>query len=273
MRLRCGSSVLVGVALLITATDSDAQPRMYRWTDENGVVHFSDQPPASQDVTAEALAIPSSEAPVGVTRPVVGTRTDRTAIVESNVHQPQSVTPASAPDPDCSSASPRQRSGRDLYEFTGERPDPLSAAQIESVEGVIEAMVGQWAGTETGFTCESGAHAPLPTRTISSEARLENARRFMLDSTMASRDRSEGDQLRIEIRDDNRLRVNQGDASLISVSERALSFGYAQRTGGAITELQWRIELDSRRNMTIERVTYVLGNFDELSIWKLEKPY
>jgi glutaredoxin len=41
----------LGLALLLCAASAGAQ--MFKWTDAKGVVHFSDQPPAGQDVKVE----------------------------------------------------------------------------------------------------------------------------------------------------------------------------------------------------------------------------
>ena len=48
------TAILVGAVLIATA---DLQAReMYRWTDENGVVHFSDQkPPGQQDFQTQTV--------------------------------------------------------------------------------------------------------------------------------------------------------------------------------------------------------------------------
>lgn len=61
------SLALLSLALSVPTHGSDKE--MYRWTDENGVVHFSDQPPEGQG--AEVLQIPGSEqtASSGVSSP------------------------------------------------------------------------------------------------------------------------------------------------------------------------------------------------------------
>lgn len=59
------SSLMITVLtafLLAMVTDAGAeQKKMYKWTDENGVVHFSEVKPADQQV--DSIPIPSAEAP------------------------------------------------------------------------------------------------------------------------------------------------------------------------------------------------------------------
>jgi hypothetical protein len=46
-------------ALVLFATDAAAQNEIYRWVDENGVVHFGDRPAAHSD--AEQVSIQQSK--------------------------------------------------------------------------------------------------------------------------------------------------------------------------------------------------------------------
>jgi hypothetical protein len=48
-------------SLCLTSTAAAQSRQMYRWTDENGVVHFTDERPAGQEVTI--IDIPDSEPP------------------------------------------------------------------------------------------------------------------------------------------------------------------------------------------------------------------
>jgi hypothetical protein len=48
-------TALLMTALMITATDARAADDVYRWVDENGNVHFSDQPP--EKVRAEVVEL------------------------------------------------------------------------------------------------------------------------------------------------------------------------------------------------------------------------
>jgi hypothetical protein len=274
----------IGLSLLLAAMSVSAQPRIYKWVDADGVVHFSDEPPDdTEGVTAETLVIPSSAPQVGADRPVTGAPVEFTAAVEADVAQGQDPATASAPvqvqGRDCSSPSPRKQSGQDLYALSDERPEPLPTEEIESFETVIKGMVGRWSGTDVGFSCDGEASGRPANRAVTSEGRAGSRSEFVLDSTISSRDRNQRELLRIELRD-QRLWVNHRYASLISVSDRVLEFGYGQRTGGAITptggiitELYWRIELDGRRDMRIEHVLWANGTLSENRAWELRKPF
>jgi hypothetical protein len=54
-------SLALLVCLAATAAAQDGSREMYRWTDENGVVHFSDQRPPGQDVTVIDIPSPAPQ--------------------------------------------------------------------------------------------------------------------------------------------------------------------------------------------------------------------
>jgi hypothetical protein len=162
-------------------------------------------------------------------------------------------------------------SGRDLYEANESPPQPLPAVAIESFAAVIEAMQGRSSGTAVGFSCEKGVGTPT-NRTIAAEGEISEPLNFVLHATVSSRGSSRNARLRIEIRDRQELRVNSSAATLFAASERSLEFG--QRIlGGDAKELYWRIDVDGRRSMQIQQLTYASGTLIEASIWKLEKPF
>jgi hypothetical protein len=176
---------------------------------------------------------------------------------------------SAAPPADCATQSPVKRAGGDLYDQ--EPALPLSRDQLEAFEAIVKAMAYRWAGTETGFACESGERRRL-NRAIVSRGRAESALQLVLESTITASDRNHRESLRIAVRNEN-LWVNQGEASLVDVSERGIEFGYRQRVGGAVSEHYWRITLDGRRGMKIERALYTNGAMAEATIWELSKPY
>ena len=61
-------AAILAIGLLAAAAGVDAQQKVYKWVDEDGVVHFSDEPPdESSEVEVEAFttepAPPHSPAP------------------------------------------------------------------------------------------------------------------------------------------------------------------------------------------------------------------
>lgn len=59
MRIAQMILVLLTVAFAISATDAIAEDEIYRWVDENGVVHFGDRPPANTE--ADRVSIQPSK--------------------------------------------------------------------------------------------------------------------------------------------------------------------------------------------------------------------
>ena len=69
MRIATFFTVVLSAALILTATDSVAEDEIYRWVDEDGVVHFGDQPASHSNSEAVKLnndpsgIAPASSAP------------------------------------------------------------------------------------------------------------------------------------------------------------------------------------------------------------------
>ena len=59
MRIAQTILMLLIVAFAILATDAIAEDEIYRWVDENGVVHFGDRPPANAE--ADQVSIQTSK--------------------------------------------------------------------------------------------------------------------------------------------------------------------------------------------------------------------
>ncbi len=284
----------IGLALTLAALSAGAQAPIYRWVDADGVVHYSDAPPAdSQAIEAVTLVVSSSVPQVGAERPRTNTPVESFPAVRADTaSQPQNsaaALPAQTADPNCSSPSPRKRAGI-LYDFevdsspsprkqpgipydfeVHDRPEPLTAEKIDAFETVIREMAGHWSGTDVGLACDGANTAPAR-GTVVSEGRLESSLRFALESTISAQGRNRRDLLRMEVRDE-RPWVNQGPATFISVSDRVLEFAYAERIGGGVSERYWRIELDGRRAMTIEQETFANGALVEAGTWQLEKRF
>jgi hypothetical protein len=59
--IRFGQMIAITLALTAVCTGAHAEEKVYKWVDEDGVVHFSDAPPAEGDSSdAETLVIPKS---------------------------------------------------------------------------------------------------------------------------------------------------------------------------------------------------------------------
>lgn len=58
--------VIFGIALMLAMAGAEAQQKVYKWVDEDGVVHFSDAPP---DESTDAETITTAPAPPPPDRP------------------------------------------------------------------------------------------------------------------------------------------------------------------------------------------------------------
>ena len=72
-------------SLLVSASPALLAQQMYKWTDENGVVHFSETPPPEQQ--AEVTDIPPGAAPMGQQAPASGEAEDLPAAGTSAAQQ------------------------------------------------------------------------------------------------------------------------------------------------------------------------------------------
>ena len=56
-----GQIIVLAIAVTVVCASANAQQTVYKWTDEDGVVHFSDSPPAkSETAGVETVAIPKA---------------------------------------------------------------------------------------------------------------------------------------------------------------------------------------------------------------------
>jgi hypothetical protein len=72
-------AIAIAMALMVVCAGANAEQTVYKWVDADGIVHFSDAPPAASDpVDVETVAIPKSPpapppAPPVVKSPVAST--------------------------------------------------------------------------------------------------------------------------------------------------------------------------------------------------------
>ncbi len=85
-----GQLVAIGVVLVIFSAISNAQQTVYKWVDEEGVVHFSDAPPdESESVETETLTTAAPPPNVPVTQPIVKSSAISETDVENQSAQPE----------------------------------------------------------------------------------------------------------------------------------------------------------------------------------------
>jgi hypothetical protein len=268
--------IIAGLLLTFAATSINGQTRVYRWVDQNGMVHYADTPPGeASGIDAETIEFPD----VQTSFRSIPAPAPRTIIPES---LPDTGTAAlrsteSAPlaDPtveECGDPSPTISAGRYIDDVDVE-PEPLAEQEVGRVIRVLSSLHGRWTGPDTGFYCvEQGAfdeQRPFD-RMIEAEGDFNPPESFVLDSTIRSQGSNRRELFRIEIRD-QRLRVNTGAATLISASERALDFGYRLQVAGVITEYYWRVALTGTSTMNLQQWIYTHGELSASSFWQLTK--
>lgn len=158
MAKRNGLLIAVGFILTVACASAYAQQTVYKWVDENGVVHFSEKPPKETpdtDVEVVTTDPPPPHAPRAA--PKVNALPPATARVESRPAQPETRMPAVAGEADISQMSLAELDRR--CEAAREaRIAPMRAAQIENC---IEAGTGDRAWCEN-FWADYGAASRTP---------------------------------------------------------------------------------------------------------------
>lgn len=95
VRIRQILAAILAIGLLVPAAGVSAQEKVYKWVDEDGVVHFSEQPP-EESVDAEVEVVETDPAPRYV--PPVQTAvkpppTRQPAVIEASQQPPVQVPP------------------------------------------------------------------------------------------------------------------------------------------------------------------------------------
>jgi len=86
-------ALAIALALVAVGAGAKAEQKVYKWVDEDGVVHFSDAPPAeSSPVDVETVNIPKSPSVTTPAQPVV--KTPVASAPSSRVQSKQPATPA-----------------------------------------------------------------------------------------------------------------------------------------------------------------------------------
>jgi hypothetical protein len=156
-------SVTLGLMLAVACAITYAQQTVYKWVDEDGVVHFSDEPPkVSPDTEVEAITTDSAppQSPVPRSQPTVKSRASTEAQVESQPMQPQAEIPPLAEKVDIKKMSLEELDRR-CEKARESMIAPLRAAEIKNC---MESGTGDQAWCES-FWADYGASS----RTASGE--------------------------------------------------------------------------------------------------------
>lgn len=258
MHKPCGSiGILFGLAALFAAAPSISQQTVYRWVDQNGVVHYSDAKPSDaakiQRIEVPAIRVQTKPAPA-TKNDSVATNAAPGATKPAGPAQPSSKDASPALPLTCFAASPDPASWTDLRDV---RKDPpiVSVDRAALVNNLLRKMAGPWNGIETGFECNerNRARNGISGR-VSASGRYDRDDEFVLDANVSRSNRSKRLLMRLGMRGP-RFVYEREDALLTLVSDRALAFEYTLRIGGALSEYYWRIDVENDR-LTVQTTVY-----------------
>ena len=119
--------MLFGVPFLLATMTVLAQQKVYKWVDEDGVVHFSETPPQEAVETETITTAPAPPASPATTIPRPTSATDNSAPT-TPVSPPAAAAPVAAPDISSMSLSELDRRCEDARE---KRIAPLRNAEIQ----------------------------------------------------------------------------------------------------------------------------------------------
>jgi len=96
--------IILGVALILGMAGAQAQQKVYKWVDEDGVVHFGDQPP-DESVTTETITTAPAPTPPPTSTQTGQSRAADDSMSTNSSSQLKAEAPAPAPVDDISSMS------------------------------------------------------------------------------------------------------------------------------------------------------------------------
>jgi hypothetical protein len=131
--------IMLAAGGLLVASGASAQQSVYKWVDEDGVVHFSDQPPEdAEDVEAESVTI---ETPNVVPSHAVTTSREAAAITAAAERNRAART---AQESDQPTPQPQEPAVPDISEMSLEELDArCDAAREEKIAPLREAEIAK----------------------------------------------------------------------------------------------------------------------------------
>lgn len=146
MLLNNGSGLLVlGFILAVACASAYAQQKVYKWVDENGVVHFSEEsPPDTLEVDVDTIVTDPPPSYVPPARTTIKSRPASETVVEKQPAQPQARVPSPAPELDVTQMSLEDLDRR-CEDAREEKIAPLRDAEIANC---IETETGDLAWCE-----------------------------------------------------------------------------------------------------------------------------
>lgn len=279
--------ILLLVALLFVASLSAAQ--IFQWVDEDGQVHFSDQPPAGRE--AERLDPPSPPADVRMQPSPEGEA--------SSFESPQRPAGAGAgkaprethdPGPaECFSPSDDFLGSERGDPFTPISPRSLGPKDAQTVSRLLDGLEGRWQGEMRETECLGRERSPRSEErrfrvSMDVEQTLDDVFRFESELQRADREiyrpglfwlLLEEGRLYFGDRKTAKYGAPQWRVEIIALQRNSLAFLRKYRQSGArgtsLRHLEWRFLELSGRSLLIRERFYVQGTLAVSRTWTLQR--
>ncbi len=274
-----------------------AQAQVYKWVDDNGKIHYSDEKPQGQQVLEEEVEIKNSQLQI------MGEKDNR--LLESfeadrekrEAQHEQEEGASDKRDSPTESEMSEQNTPLKRHECFGPSPSStpsgvsyldvntreLDTDQIRNLKQIFDEIRGRWKGVAEGFSC-LGTVQNLQKKpenfSVRAEATVDSSSTLYLLADLDSQDTGVRRNERYEFYlKDSLLRLDSesaaGDIELLHLTESGFTVlqkrwhGIGRRRNNFVETL---IAVNrAEDSLTIERVNYANGMLGGVSIWMLEK--
>jgi len=269
-----------------------AQAQVYKWVDDNGKVHYSDEIPEGRDVLEENIEIKNSQLQImgEKDKQLLETfDTDREQRKEANKLEQKRLDQEASRSADVAN---KKSSRPEKYRCFGPSPSStpsgvshlevnareLDDKQIETLENIFNKIRGNWRGVAQGGTCLGTVETPKlkpEDFNLRVEARLDFSSTLKIQADLESKNggsrRHENYDFHLE---DDFLRLNffgkGGDIELRHLTKDGFTILQKKWHRNIFVETLVAINLDNNA-LTIERINYTNGILAGFSVWTLER--
>ncbi|MCB1662381.1 MAG: DUF4124 domain-containing protein [Pseudomonadales bacterium] len=269
-----------------------AQAQVYKWVDDNGKVHYSDEIPEGRDVLEENIEIKNSQIQIMGEKDMQLLETydtDREQRKEANKLEQKRLDQEASKSANvvnkkvslpekhrCFGPSPSSTpSGVSHLEVNARE---LGDEQIETLKNIFDKIRGNWRGTAEGVTCLGTVETPKlkpEDFNLRVEARVDFSSTLRIEADLESKHggsrRSEKYDFHLE---DDFLRLNffgkGGDIELRHLTKEGFTILQKKWHRNIFVETLIAINLNGNA-LIIERINYANGILGGVSVWALEK--
>ncbi len=187
------SKILILICLLMVLTASDGVlAEIYKWTDDEGKVHFGDSPPAASESESVDLSPTNTAEGLGKVQEKPAVETDEQKLQENVKDDSEQVVQpltAALPALEVACFTPLDESLGGLVPYVREpiTPRPLTRWEVRRLEEFFRASKGRWKGELEEISCIREGASP-PTTSTHYDYRLKTSwkpgRRLEIDAEL-----------------------------------------------------------------------------------------